>query len=85
MVGLDSQGAVAAQGVGGAAQLQSATDLIAGEPAFGKAQFTVTVQHRGGRMRLRLRLPLGELLIARPVDDRRGLVVGELPAVRAAA
>ncbi|MFE1924285.1 hypothetical protein ACWC9X_25590 [Streptomyces asoensis] len=83
MVGLDSQGAVAAQGVGGAAQLQSATDLIAGEPAFGKAQFTVTVQHRGGRMRLRL--PLGELLIARPVDDRRGLVVGELPAVRAAA
>ncbi|MFI5961190.1 hypothetical protein ACIA8J_03375 [Streptomyces asoensis] len=41
-------------------------------------------------MRLRLRLPLplplplAELLIARAVDDRRGLVVGELPAVRAA-
>ncbi|GGQ80368.1 hypothetical protein [Streptomyces asoensis] len=81
MVGLDSQGAVEAQGVGGAAQLQSATDLVAGEPAFGKPQFTVTVQHRGGRMRL----PLAEPLIARPVDDRRGLVVGELPAVRAAA
>lgn len=32
-----------------------------------------------------MRLPLAEPLIARPVDDRRGLVVGELPAVRAAA